>query len=76
MAQFNVNTNNLKSMTPRYKNIFAKSNKAKIPRLKPLYRKRILDRFEDTFRSDLIRKYMLSGIVLSERIYNSWKENK
>src|SRR5512144_62587 len=39
-------------MVPRYENVFSKSNKAKSPRLKLPYRKRDLDRFEDTFRSD------------------------
>ena len=38
-----VNRNNI---------IFNRSNKAKIPRLKPPYRKRELDRFEDTYRTD------------------------
>ena len=52
VAQFNLTTNNLKSMTPRYDNIFGKNNKVKIPRLKPPYRKRDIDRFEDCFRSD------------------------
>jgi hypothetical protein len=53
VAQFNnISTNNLQSTVPKYDNIFSKNNKAKIPRLKPPYRKRDLDRFEDTFRSD------------------------
>jgi hypothetical protein len=54
VAQFNISTNNLQSMAPKYDNIFGatKNNKAKIPRLKPPYRKRDLDRFEDCFRSD------------------------
>lgn len=53
IAQFNLSdSSNLKSMVPRYDNIFGKSNKVKIPRLKPPYRKRDLDRFEDCFRSD------------------------
>ena len=52
IAQFNISTHNLKSSVPRYDNIFSKNNKAKIPRLKPPYRKRDLDRFEDAFRSD------------------------
>src|SRR5688572_5604051 len=52
VAQFNISTNNLKSAVPRYDNIFKQNNKAKIPRLKPPYRKRDLDRFEDCFRSD------------------------
>ena len=54
IAQFNdrnINSN-LTSMVPRYDNIFNRSNKVKIPRLKPPYRKRDLDRFEDAFRSD------------------------
>jgi hypothetical protein len=46
------NNNNLQSTVPKYDNIFSKNNKAKIPRLKPPYRKRDLDRFEDCFRSD------------------------
>ena len=37
---------------PRNDGIFRKSNKAKIPRLKAPYRKRELDRFEDTYRTD------------------------
>jgi len=54
IAQFNISTNNLQSTVPKYDNIFGatKNNKAKIPRLKPPYRKRDLDRFEDCFRSD------------------------
>jgi hypothetical protein len=52
VAQFNISTQNLQSTVPRYDNIFRQNNKAKIPRLKPPYRKRDLDRFEDTFRSD------------------------
>jgi len=52
VAQFNLSTNNLTSMTPRYDNIFKQSNKVRVPRLKPPYRKRDLDRFEDCFRSD------------------------
>jgi hypothetical protein len=52
IAQFNISTNNLQSTVPRYDNIFKQNNKAKIPRLKPPYRKRDLDRFEDCFRSD------------------------
>ena len=52
IAQFNISTNNLQSTVPKYDNIFRQNNKAKIPRLKPPYRKRDLDRFEDTFRSD------------------------
>jgi hypothetical protein len=52
IAQFNISTNNLQSTVPKYDNIFSKNNKARIPRLKPPYRKRDLDRFEDTFRSD------------------------
>jgi len=53
VAQFTFgNTQGLQSTTPRYDNIFSQNNKAKIPRLKPPYRKRDLDRFEDTFRSD------------------------
>ena len=52
VAQFNISTHNLQSSVPRYDNIFKQNNKAKSPRLKPPYRKRDLDRFEDTFRSD------------------------
>lgn len=52
VAQLNISTHNLQSSVPRYDNIFRQNNKAKIPRLKPPYRKRDLDRFEDTFRSD------------------------
>ena len=52
VAQFSISTHNLQSSVPRYDNIFSKNNKAKIPRLKPPYRKRDLDRFEDAFRSD------------------------
>ena len=52
VAQFNISTQNLQSTVPRYDNIFRQNNKAKIPRLKPPYRKRDLDRFEDCFRSD------------------------
>jgi hypothetical protein len=52
VAQFNISTHNLQSTVPRYDNIFKQNNKAKTPRLKPPYRKRDLDRFEDTFRSD------------------------
>jgi hypothetical protein len=52
VAQFSISTNNLKSSVPKYDNIFTKNNKAKTPRLKPPYRKRDLDRFEDTYRSD------------------------
>ena len=52
IAQFSIGTHNLQSTVPKYDNIFSKNNKAKIPRLKPPYRKRDLDRFEDTFRSD------------------------
>ncbi len=53
VAQFNLtNSTLLRSNVPRYDNIFSKNNKAKIPRLKPPYRKRDLDRFEDCFRSD------------------------
>src|SRR5215203_307263 len=52
VAQFNISTNNLQSTVPKYDNIFRQNNKAKIPRLKPPYRKRDLDRFEDCFRSD------------------------
>src|SRR5215208_6964376 len=54
VAQFNISTNNLQSTVPKYDNIFGatKNNKAKIPRLKPPYRKRDLDRFEDCFRRD------------------------
>lgn len=52
VAQFSLSNQNLKSMVPRYENIFSKNNKAKVPRLKPPYRKRDLDRFEDCFRSD------------------------
>ena len=37
---------------PRNNLLFNKSNKAKTPRLKAPYRKRELDRFEDTFRTD------------------------
>lgn len=52
VSQLNISTSSLQSMVPRYDHIFSKSNKAKIPRLKPPYRKRDIDRFEDTFRSD------------------------
>lgn len=52
VAQFNVSTHNLQSTVPKYDNLFQKNNKAKVPRLKPPYRKRDIDRFEDTFRSD------------------------
>ena len=52
VAQFNISTHNLQSTVPKYDNIFRQNNKAKIPRLKPPYRKRDLDRFEDCFRSD------------------------
>jgi hypothetical protein len=52
VAQFNISTQNLQSTVPRYDNVFRQNNKTKIPRLKPPYRKRDLDRFEDTFRSD------------------------
>jgi hypothetical protein len=52
IAQFNISTHNLQSSVPKYDNIFRQNNKAKIPRLKPPYRKRDLDRFEDCFRSD------------------------
>jgi hypothetical protein len=54
IAQFNISTQNLQSMAPKYDNVFGatKNNKAKVPRLKPPYRKRDLDRFEDCFRSD------------------------
>ncbi len=52
VAQFNISTHNLQSTVPKYDNIFKQNNKAKTPRLKPPYRKRDLDRFEDTFRSD------------------------
>ena len=52
VAQFNISTHNLQSSVPRYDNIFRQNNKAKVPRLKPPYRKRDLDRFEDCFRSD------------------------
>lgn len=52
VAQFSLSTQNLKSTVPKYDNIFSKNNKAKVPRLKPPYRKRDIDRFEDTFRSD------------------------
>ena len=52
VAQFSISTNNLKSTVPKYDNIFSKNNKVKIPRLKPPYRKRDIDRFEDAFRSD------------------------
>lgn len=52
VAQLNISTQNLKSIVPRYDNIFNKNNKAKTPRLKPPYRKRDLDRFEDCYRSD------------------------
>lgn len=52
VAQFNLTTQNLQSMTPRYNSVFSKNNKVRIPRLKPPYRKRDLDRFEDCFRSD------------------------
>lgn len=52
IAQFNISTQNLQSTVPKYDNIFRQNNKAKTPRLKPPYRKRDLDRFEDTFRSD------------------------
>ena len=54
VAQFNISTQNLQSMAPKYDNVFGanKNNKAKVPRLKPPYRKRDLDRFEDCFRSD------------------------
>ncbi|HET9773491.1 MAG TPA: hypothetical protein VFP25_00765 [Nitrososphaeraceae archaeon] len=52
VAQFNLSTNNLQSMVPKYKNVFGQNNKAKVPRLKAPYRKRDLDRFEDCIRSD------------------------
>lgn len=52
VAQFNLSTNSLQSMVPKYKNIFGQNNKAKVPRLKAPYRKRDLDRFEDCIRSD------------------------
>lgn len=54
IAQFGLNnpTNLLQSTVPKNNNIFGKSNKAKTPRLKAPYRKRELDRFEDTYRTD------------------------
>jgi hypothetical protein len=42
----------LNSTVPRNNQLFSKSNKAKIPRLKAPYRKREMDRFEDTYRTD------------------------
>jgi hypothetical protein len=55
VAQFTLNNRNqysLQNTAPKYRNFFTQNNKAKIPRLKPPYRKRDIDRFEDTFRSD------------------------
>ena len=47
-----ANFDRLLSTVPRNNNIFGKKNKTRIPRLKAPYRKRELDRFEDTYRTD------------------------
>lgn len=47
-----ANFERLNTTVPRNNHIFNKSNKAKAPRLKAPYRKREMDRFEDTYRTD------------------------